>query len=448
MSTVENPDQARPSIVRQGKTKRIKQPGRGRQTRIALTVVALIVALMGGGWLFLSPREEAYVLRDYESALVRVGDFESTIQASGTVEINRSVDIPNRQEGYGDELYVEEGDMIKAGQILARLDVPDLQETLEDYRLTQTSYRTNLEEAIIRQKYEIIGLKQDIEDLEEEMAEALEEVAKYEDLVRVNASRKSELEAARDALEKLEDDYEDALLNLEKQEQLNALEIRSLEDQINQLNVRINRTLDDIDDTRITSPIDGEVQSVADQLAVAGSFISQNTTLFTIADRTSAMVYLEVYEEYSSLLYEGQEILMTISDRAVAGIIESIGQYANSSSDGLGSTVTVKIIPDQSSGYLTPGATAVADISLGVRENVMTLPRDSYLTTGSQKYVYRIKDGTAEKVKVTYGSIEDDKVEIVSGLKEGDEIIVSGYQNFIEYATLKLGNWDGVFPSK
>ncbi|MDC7224479.1 MAG: efflux RND transporter periplasmic adaptor subunit [Spirochaetales bacterium] len=438
MSSVETNQPHKPSIVQQGKTKRIKPPGRGKQLRIALAVFIIIAALMGGGWFFLSPKEEVYVLRDYESALVSLGEFESSVQSSGTVVIGREVDLPSRQEGYGDELYVDEGDFIRAGQVLATLDVPDLQEDLEDYQLSLGSSKIDLEEEIISQKYEILELNDTIEDLLDDVADAEEEVAKYEELVQVNASRQSDLEDAEDELEDLQDELDDARTELEEQIQLNKLEIRDLEDQITTYEIKIARTEAEIEETRITSPIDGEVQSIADELAVAGSYIEQNDTIITIVDRSSAVVELEVYEEYASYLSEGQEILMTVSDKAVLGIIESIGTYATASSDGLGSTVTVEVVPDQSDGYLTPGATAVSDISLGVRENVMTLPRGAFLTTGSQKYLYVIRNGTAEKVRVTYGAIEDDVVEILSGVDRGDEIIVSGYQNYIEYSTLQI----------
>ncbi|MDC7218461.1 MAG: efflux RND transporter periplasmic adaptor subunit [Spirochaetales bacterium] len=438
VSTMEN--SPKPSIVQQGKTKRIKQPGSGRQLRIAIIVLGIIAALMGGGWYFLSPREEIYILRDYESGRVTLGQFESTTQASGTVVIGREVDLPSRQEGYGDELYVDEGDYIVAGQILAKMDVPDLLEDLEDYQISLTSAQIDLEEEIINQKYEILELNKTLEDLRDDIVDAEEDVVKYEELVKVNASRESELEDARDTLEDLQGDLEDSLLDLEKTEQINILEIRDLEDQIKSYEIKIARTQAEIDDTRISSPISGEIQSIADELAVAGSYIAQNDTLITIVDRSSAVVELEVYEEYASLLTEGQEILMTVSDSAVLGTIESIGQYATSSSDGLGSTITVEVVPDQSAGYLTPGATAVSELSLGARDNVMTLPRGAYLTTGSQKYLYVIKNGVAEKVKVTYGSIEENTVEILSGVEPGDEVILSGYQNFIEYSTLEIEN--------
>jgi HlyD family secretion protein len=441
MSSRENNPGPKPSIVQQGKTKKIKQPGSGKQLRIALTVVILISVLMGGGWYFLSPKEEVYILRDYESTYVTMGAFESTTQASGTVEIGREVEIPSRQDdSYSDELYVDEGDSIKAGQILAQLDVPDLQEDLEDYQLTLRSSKIELDEEIISQKYEIIELNRTIENLQDDVAEAEEEVSKFEELVKVNASRESDLEEAQDDLEDLEDELEDNLLDLEKANQINKLQIRDLEDQITTYEIYVNRTKTEIDETRITSPINGEVQSIADELAVGGSYIEQGDTLITVVDRSSAVVELEVYEEYASLLSEGQEILMTISSTAVLGVIDSIGTYATSSSDGLGSTVTVVVIPDQTNGYLTPGATAVADLSLGARDNVMTLPRGAFLTTGSQKYLYLIKDGIGVKTKVTYGSIEDNRVEILSGVEPGDEIITSGYQNYIEYSTLQIEN--------
>ncbi|MBN2627677.1 MAG: efflux RND transporter periplasmic adaptor subunit, partial [Spirochaetales bacterium] len=382
MSTMASNELQKPSIVQQGKTKKITQPGSGKQRRIALLVIIIVALLMGGGWYFLSPREEVYILRDYDSSLVVQGDFASSLQASGTVEIGRQVEIPSRQTGYGDELYVAEGDFIEAGQVLAKLDVPELQEDLEDYTLGLASLENSLEEAKINQKYEIRELNRTIAGLQGDVDDAREEVNKYEDLVKVNASRTSDLNDARDTLADLEDQLDDALSNLEQQVQLNRLELQNLEDQITLYNIKIARTQKDIEETNITSPIDGEIQSIAAELAVAGSYIEQGDSLVTVVDRDSAVVELEVYEEYASSLTEGQEIVMTISDKAVMGIIDSIGQYATASSDGLGSTVTVTVIPDQTSGYLTPGATAVADISLGSRENVMTLPRGAFLTTG------------------------------------------------------------------
>ncbi len=439
MSSMETNQVPKPSIVQQGRTKKIKQPGSGRQVRIALIVVLIIVLLMGGGWFFLSPKEDVYILRDYESSPVKIGDFETSIQASGTVEIGRQVEIPSRQDdGYADELYVEEGDFIKAGQILATVEVPQLQEDLDDYTLGLASSQNALQEAYINQKYEIRDLQKTIAGLEADVSDAEDEVAKYEELVKVNASRTSDLEDAQDTLDDLKDQLDDARADLEEQLQLNELEIKNLEDEITLYQVRIARTKADIEETKITSPIDGEIQSIADEMAVAGSYIEQGDTLITVVDRDSAVVELEVYEEYTSAIQEGQQILMTISDKAVIGIIDSIGQYATASSDGLGSTVTVTVIPDQSDGYLTPGATAVADISLGSRENVMTLPRGAFLTTGSQKYVYVVNGDTAMKVKVTYGSIEDNVVELLTGVEPGDEVITSGYQNFIEYASLKI----------
>ncbi|NRB81389.1 MAG: hypothetical protein HRU38_22450, partial [Saccharospirillaceae bacterium] len=96
-----------------------------------------------------------------------------------------------------------------------------------------------------------------------------------------------------------------------------------------------------------------------------------------------------------------------------------------------GSTVSVVVKPVENSGEFLLGSTAIGEFSLGIQKDVLTLPRGAYLTTGSQRYVYVINDGQAVKTAVSFGDIQNNTVQILSGLTQGDEVIVSGYQNFI-----------------
>ena len=423
------------SIVQMGG---VRPPGQKKQIITVLIVIAVLIAGGTGAWLFLKSGDEAYILRDWESARVSLGTYNEVIQASGTVEVPRQVNLPNQQEGYAENLYVTEGQAITSEVVLASLEIPSLEDELEDYLADLETAKLNLNQTLVQDRYNTVEQKTVIERLKEDIKDAEEEVTKKTELVALNASRQSELEVAEDALENLEENLIDAELVLEELEEINGLTVLSLEASIKQLETKILRTREDLEEANLRSPIAGEILFIDDSLSVAGGLIEQNTTLFTIADRSSAVIELEVYEQYSAYLTAGQELLITVGDSTIFGIIESIGQYAVSSSDGLGSSVTVTVTPDQSDGYLTPGTTAVTELSLGEREDVMLLPRDAWLTTGSQKWVYAIKDGRAKKTRVTLGDIGDSQVEIVSGLQAGDEVIISGYQNFIEYETLEL----------
>jgi HlyD family secretion protein len=161
--------------------------------------------------------------------------------------------------------------------------------------------------------------------------------------------------------------------------------------------------------------------------------------LFTIADPASAIVELEVLEQYSALLAIGQSVRLTVGSANLTGGITSIGKVAQQSSDGLGATLVVKVRPDpDGTTKLLLGNTAVGTLDLGVKANAMTLPRGPYLTTGSQRYLYKVDGTRARRVVVTFGVTEGNTVEILSGVEPGDTIITSGYQNFAEYEEIEL----------
>lgn len=427
------------SNIRSEKITPMTPPGKKKKRKAALIIAAILVSATVAGLLLMRPKEDSYNVTDYQSSFVLRGSLTESIQASGTVTIPRQVDLPSRQEGYAQDLRVSEGASITTEDILAELSVPDLEEELEDLEAQLSTSYYQLEKAQKESQFDISRMERDMERLREELNDAIEEENQQKELYELNASRLSDWEQAQETREDLEDQLDEDLRSLEEKIVLDAISLEAQEADLLSIQRKIERAQEEIQEASITSPIDGDLLYVNQALAVEGNLIEQNTVLFTVADRESALVELEVYEEYAQSLEVGQVLTMTISNRQVPGTILSIGQYAESSSDGLGASVTVTVRPDQSGGLLTPGATAVADLDLGTIENTLYLPRGSYLTTGSQKYVFRIQNGLAEKVEVQFGSILDSAVQIISGLEEGDEIITSGYQNFIQYNHLTLG---------
>ena len=129
--------------------------------------------------------------------------------------------------------------------------------------------------------------------------------------------------------------------------------------------------------------------------------------------------------------------------RAFAGSVIAIGSVARQSADGLGATVLVRVRPEPEAGPLLPGASAVGVLEIGVQESALVLPRGPFLTTGSQRWLYRIEGDRALRVAATFGRIEGNRVVVVSGVAAGDQVIVSGYQNFIEHETVSLGTAQG-----
>ena len=430
------------SIVHEDKIKAFRSPNQKRQRRIAGIVVAAVLVLAAGGYFLLSPREEVYNLSGYDTAVVQSGDLAQITQASGTVTIPVTLSVLSPETGYAAVVMVEEGEVVAQGQILARLDVPDLEDELDDLEADLLLKEQNLATSIEEDRFALMKLRQSLKYTEEDLREAQEEVAGMEQLVAINASRQSELETAEDQLQALLREKEELVLDIEEKEVLSVLSQESQRAEIELDRTEIQRLEQRIAEASIGSPMDGEVLEIADELAVPGSLIVENEALFSIADRSSAMVELEVSETYSGVLETGQTVLLTVGSRQLSGTITAVGKVAVASSDGIGSTVTVRVQPEGSPESLVPGATVVGELQVGEQENVLFLPRGPFLTTGSQKALYVVEGDRAIKREVSFGTVQGNDIVILRGVEAGEEVIISGYQNYIEYNEIKLEEKD------
>ena len=398
-----------------------------------IITIAVIAAIAAGIFIFFQMQSaaETVSIKSYETAAVYSGELVSTTEASGTVVLPAQVTIVSTENGYADELLTEEGAFITATDILATLEVPDLEDELDTLTVNLIQAGIELESITTDYEYQIKELNLNLKRLADDITEAEEDVSTYKELAELKSSRQDDYENAVDALEALLEQKEDYEISLEETQLMMDISLRKQEASIRQIETDLEIVKEDIEDTRIKSPIEGEVLSINEDLAIPGSLIEQTDELFIVADRNESYIDFDVYEQYADSLEIGGEMTVTIGSDTMKAEITKIGKIASMDSDGLSAMITVRAKPITED-TLTPGASAVASITLGVEEDVLMIPRGSYLTTGSQKWVYRVEDGRAYKTRVTYGSIEGTTVEILSGLEAGDEIITSSYQSFID----------------
>jgi len=425
-------------IVDADSVKPYRSPKQRRQWIIAFVVVVLVAGIAAVAYSMMSPREKVYTLSNYETAVVKNADLVQTTQASGTVALPLQISIASPEEGYAAGLYVAEGDTVTKGQVLARLKVTSLEEDLEDDRTALKDAKDAYEKAVAQNRIYVARAQREIDTLDVTIATETKERDRLAKLVEISASKKSELETAQETLDASLRSKKEKTLQLEENRTLYALEERALMATVENDKTLIARLEERILAATVASPMGGQILSVTDELAVTGSLIEDGTSLFTIADPTSAIVELEVLEQYSSLLSVGQSVKLTVGSSTFTGRVTNIGKVATQSSDGLGATVVVKVKPEAQNDKLLLGNTAVGELVLGTRKGVLQLARGPYLTTGNQRYLYKVEGNTARRSSVTFGTTEGNVVEILEGVKAGDTVVVSGYQNFIDYGTVQL----------
>jgi len=415
-------------------------PEASKKKKIIRRITIAAVVAVGAAIFFFfryGASAEMVSIKSYSVAQVYSGQLVSTTEASGTVVLPTQVTIVSTEDGWADELLTEEGALITPRDILATLDVPDLDDKHDELTVSLNQAIIELESIQAEYEYKIKNLELKLDRLAVDIAEAEGDAEALKELSELTSSRQTDYEDAVDALEILAEQKEDYEISLEETIIMEDITIRKQQAAITQIQVNLENTDEDIEDTRIKSPIAGEVLSINEDLAIPGSSIEQADALIIVADRTNSFIDFDVYEQYAGLLEIGGEMTVTIGSDTMKAEIVKIGKMASMDSDGLSAMISVRAKPITENS-LTPGASAVASITLGVENDVLMLPRGSYLTTGSQKWIYKVENNTAVKTEVTFGSIEGTEVEILKGLVAGDRIISSSYQNFIDEDVIEL----------
>ncbi len=410
---------------------------KGKRVRMIIGIAAMAAAVIIVAAILGTAGSGSKAIKGYTAAAVEERDFVKTTEASGTVVVAAEISVPSPQEGYAESVYVAEGDAVGKGQVLASLSVPDLEDKKADLAAQLAVARVSLKSIQNDYDYQIASKEISLKRLEPKIADAERDVETKKALLALKSSRQSDYDEAVKARDSLLENREDAERELANAIRQRSIAIEKQEATISQLETDLARTDEDIEEARIKSPISGEVLSVSSKLAVPGTLIPKGTAIMTVADRTGTYIDFDVGEQYVSVLKVGDKIAATIGTSTIIASITSIGRVASLASDGLTATVAVRARPEAGSS-LTPGASAVATIPLGTKAGALVLPRGAYLTTGSQKYVYKIEGKTAEKTAVEFGEIQGNQVEVARGLKAGDRIIVSSYSEYIDENVVEL----------
>ena len=432
------------SLLKDIRKKPHRSPGQKRQRSIAVIVVIVIIALGAAAYFMLMPKEQVFVLKTYDTAVVQTGSLVRRIQAGGSVAIPLQVIVtaPDTGDGsYVEYLAVQQGDWVEKDQVLIVFSVPSLEDQLRELEEEYEEALMSYEQFVQQNAFTESRLERELVRIETDIREAMIEVDKQQRLVIVNIARQSDYDRAVKTLENLRISYEEKVIQIEETGILNRINETSRLSALDRYRKQISRVEDSISAATVVSPIAGEVLALESRLTVPGSTITKGQSLFTIADRSSAIIELEVPEQHAGLLQIGQQVSLTVGGKPLMGAIDSIGRVAVLSTDGITATVRVTVIPQEESD-LIPGSTAVSELIIGTLEDVLVLPRGPFLTTGGQRYVYVVKDDRAIKTAVTFGELHTDQVQILRGLSEGDHIITSGYQNYIEHQIITLQGAD------
>ena len=172
----------------------------------------------------------------------------------------------------------------------------------------------------------------------------------------------------------------------------------------------------------IKAPIAGIVTSFT---GVEGSMVAPASPVAVIENLDNLEITISVIERYSTLIKEGNKVIVTFD--AIPG--ETFTATVTSLSPTIESrtrTRTVKARLDAPEPRVISGMYANLNVIISTRDNVLVVPYSALSTSNDVTSCYVVRDGKAVRTTVTTGIREADKVEILTGLKAGDILVVRG----------------------
>lgn len=241
-------------------------------------------------------------------------------------------------------------------------------------------------------------------------------------LARLEDERlKLEVARARAELGKLEQEYQ-RLQRLHAQGLVSKAEFERQKYELESLQAALQTAELELGWTRIRAPIDGVVSA---RYLKQGNMIQANEAAFHLVDFTPMIAELHVPETALRLLKAGQPARLeadALPGLSFDGRIERINPVI----DPATGTFKVTVLVDETQNMLRPGLFVRVGVVHDVHADALLVPRTALVNEDAETAVYVVNDGKAEKRVVTTGYADNGRIEILSGLEQGDMVVTVG----------------------
>lgn len=328
-------------------------------------------------------------------AQVELGDIADSIMASGNLVFNTQVQLRSEVTGRVDKIFVQEGQGVKQGDMLMRLDT------------------TAFESEVTRSKAILRATEIEIKHNKTRLANLERQLKRQKDLYDVGLGN--------------QESYE----NIESARDLAKIDIESRIESYNQAQASLQIAQDRLSKSVFRAPMSGLLASVnikEGETVIAGTTNIIGSDLMLVADPSAILAELRVDETDIASIKLNQKANIYAAaypNKPFSGTVINIGTSAKNQAGSQGLSFKVKVLLDTTERQLYAGMSCRAEIATSIAENGLKLPIEAIQKGDDKTFVWRLNsDNTVSKIAVTVGISSDIEQAITDGLNEGDKIVI------------------------
>ena len=389
---------------------------------IALLLVALVVVGFFAGYLPRRRRESVLAAESKAGAeslpvvnvrKVERSEAKSSLVLPGNIQAVTEAPVLARASGYIKKRYADIGDRVKEGQVLAEIEAPELDQQIRQAKATVDQANSTVQQA----------------------EAALEQGRSNENLARVTSQRWENLLKKGVVSRQENDTYHSQWAA--QQANVQALEKAVAAARNNASSVEANvARLNDLQDYQtVRAPFTGVITL---RNVDTGVLVNEGSTLlFRIAQTDRLRTYLNVPQADAGSVRVGQQATLVIPDLPGRGFPGAVTRTANAL-DPATRTLLVEVQVPNPNAVLMPGMYARVDLSVPRKDPPLLIPGDTLVVRSDGPQVAVVEpDGRVHFARIQLGRDFGDRLEVLSGLEEGQQVVVNPSDAIREGARVK-----------
>jgi HlyD family secretion protein len=320
-------------------------------------------------------------------------------------------------------MLVNRGDHVRTGQVIAELEGADLASAVEEarqlYEQAQAANQTTTGATVPEDRTKA---EADVRSAQQAFDAAKKLYDNRVGLEKEGALAQRLVDEANVAMVQAQSQLDNAQRHLQALNQVSQREtLRGSEAQMNAAKARYESAQAQLSYTRVTSPISGVV---AERLVYPGEMASSGAPLVSIVDISQVVARANVPVKDAAFIKVGRPVRITAPDGDVAGTVSVVSPAATPNS----TTLEVWVQTANPGEKLKPGGTVRVAIIAETIQNTLVIPASALLNsdTGGQKVMVVGSDLVAHERGITVGVRQGDRVQVLGGVQDGEQVVVSG----------------------
>ncbi|WP_214227947.1 HlyD family efflux transporter periplasmic adaptor subunit [Pedobacter sp. B4-66] len=407
----------------------VKQQAR-RRTKIYLIVFTTLLVAAFGFIQFKSMVEPSVKRSTFTTSIAEIGVIEATVPASGIITPEYEVTISAPVSAKIEQVLFNAGEKVLAGQSILQLNKEASLLAFEKLNEEQHVNRNKINQLSLGLQKSLDELKTQY-SIKEMKISSLETALDHEQsLLAIGGSTDENVKQARLTLNVALLELTQIKNQIDNQKAMMQADLKSLGYEINIREKDIKGVSDKLKNTAISSPRNGVITWVNNKI---GAEINEGEELVRIADLSSYKVEASISDTYADEVKAGRTALVRINKTDLRGNISNVQPAVENG------TVKFSIsLSNKNSKLLRSNLKVDVFVITSYKENTVRVKNGAAFNGSEEQKVFVLEGENAVSRKVKIGESNSDYVEILSGVKAGERVIISEMQDFIHLSKVKI----------